>query len=136
MIMPTLVRVRKNSSSSSNAASGAGILPFITPTSMMGRGSTCPSNTAGEAAMAAWVSPVSDASPDVVARYWKANSLNPAGVMALPVATQLILQVPAEPGGVVVPPSAVAFEITTCAPTGSPNGVSVQAVTVLAVIVM
>src|SRR5439155_14341136 len=42
MIMPTLVRVRKNSSSSSIAINGAGMLPFITPTSMMGRGSTCP----------------------------------------------------------------------------------------------
>src|SRR6267143_4692697 len=43
MIMPTLVRVRKNSSSSSIAINGAGMLPFITPTSMIGRGSTCPS---------------------------------------------------------------------------------------------
>src|ERR1035438_8498899 len=43
MIMPTLLRVRKNSSSSSNAISGAGIFPFITPTSRICRGSTCPS---------------------------------------------------------------------------------------------
>src|SRR2546429_3047694 len=43
MIMPTFVSVRKNSSSSSIANNGAGILPFRTPTSMIGRGSTCPS---------------------------------------------------------------------------------------------
>ena len=43
MICPTLVRVRKNSSSSSSAISGAGILPFKTPISIIGRGSTCPS---------------------------------------------------------------------------------------------
>src|ERR1035441_10147815 len=43
MIWPTLLRVRKNSSSSSIAISGAGMLPFITPTSIIGRGSTCPS---------------------------------------------------------------------------------------------
>src|SRR6266853_501548 len=42
MIIPVLVSVRKNSSSSSNAISGAGMLPFITPTSMIWRGSTCP----------------------------------------------------------------------------------------------
>src|ERR1700688_3331034 len=42
MIMPTLVRVRKNSSSSSIAINGAGMLPFITPTSMIWRGSTWP----------------------------------------------------------------------------------------------
>ena len=39
MIMPTFVSVRKNSSSSSIAIKGAGILPFITPTSMIARGS-------------------------------------------------------------------------------------------------
>src|SRR5215472_17380780 len=44
MIMPTLVNVRKNSSSSSMAIIGAGTLPFITPTSMIWRGSTCPSS--------------------------------------------------------------------------------------------
>ena len=43
MIMPTLVSVRKNSSSSSIAIRGAGILPFMTPVSMIGRGSTWPS---------------------------------------------------------------------------------------------
>src|SRR5467141_974060 len=42
MIIPTLVSVRKNSSSSSNAISGAGMLPFMTPTSMIWRGSTWP----------------------------------------------------------------------------------------------
>src|SRR5882762_8929080 len=42
MIMPTLVSVRKNSSSSSIAIKGAGMLPFITPTSMIWRGSTWP----------------------------------------------------------------------------------------------
>jgi hypothetical protein len=47
MIMPTLVSVRNISSSSSNATSGAGMLPFITPISMMGRGSTWPSSTGG-----------------------------------------------------------------------------------------
>src|ERR1700686_1342709 len=43
MIMPTFERVRKYSSSSSIAIKGAGILPFITPTSSIWRGSTCPS---------------------------------------------------------------------------------------------
>src|SRR5579864_8917668 len=137
MIMPTLVRVRKNSSSSSNAARGAGILPFITPTSMMGRGSTCPSRVGGEAAVAARSFPVSDASPDLLSTYWKAYSLKPSGVIAVPLATQLIVQVGlavvfAYPGGVGVCPSATAFEITTGAPTGRPKGASVQAVTVKA----
>src|SRR5258708_37737635 len=44
MIMPTLLSVRKNSSSSSIAISGAGILPFMTPMSMICRGSTWPSS--------------------------------------------------------------------------------------------
>jgi len=44
MIWPTLVSVRKNSSSSSIAISGAGWLAFITPTSMIARGSTWPVN--------------------------------------------------------------------------------------------
>src|SRR5580692_10278978 len=39
MIIPTLVNVRKNSSSSSNAISGAGMLPFITPVFMIAAGS-------------------------------------------------------------------------------------------------
>src|SRR5258708_36216780 len=91
--MPTLVRVRKNSSSSSNAIRGAGILPFITPTSMMGRGSTCPSIVGGEEAEAARSFPVSAASPAVVSTYWNAYWLNPSGAKALPVATQLIVQV-------------------------------------------
>src|ERR1700694_1099390 len=43
MIMPTLVRVRNISSSSSKATNGAGILPFITPMSKIWRGSTWPS---------------------------------------------------------------------------------------------
>src|SRR6266853_4099862 len=43
MIMPTLVRVRNISSSSSNATNGAGMLPFITPTSSIWRASTWPS---------------------------------------------------------------------------------------------
>src|ERR1700730_17907915 len=42
MIMATIESVRKNASSSSNAISGAGMLPFITPTSMVWRGSTWP----------------------------------------------------------------------------------------------
>src|ERR1700730_3988912 len=42
MIMPTLERVRKNSSSSSIAIMGAGIFPFMTPISMILRGSTWP----------------------------------------------------------------------------------------------
>src|ERR1700741_2047073 len=135
MIMPTLVRVRKNSLSSSNANNGAGILPFITPTSMIWRGSTCPSIVGGEAAVAARSLPVSEARPEVLSTYWKAYSLNPSGVMAVPVATQLIVHVGlavvfAYPGGVGVGPSATAFEITTGAPTASPKGASVQAVTV------
>ena len=50
--MPTLLRVRKYSSSSSIAISGAGILPFITPTSMSWRVSTCPSILGRAAAVA------------------------------------------------------------------------------------
>jgi hypothetical protein len=39
MIIPTLVSVRKNSSSSSNAISGPGMLPFIVPVFMIAAGS-------------------------------------------------------------------------------------------------
>src|SRR6266446_1065564 len=44
MIIPTLVRVRNISSSSSNATNGAGMLPFMTPMSSICRGSTCPAS--------------------------------------------------------------------------------------------
>src|SRR5579863_5008186 len=129
MIMPTLVRVRKNSSSSSNANKGPGILPFIGPMSMIWRGSTCPSSAEVEEAVAARSFPVSDANPVVRAVYWKGYSATPSGLMPDVVDTQVSVHVPAYPGGVEVPPSAVALVITTCCPTGMPNGASVQQVT-------
>ena len=71
MIMPTLVSVRKNSSSSSIAISGAGMFPFITPTSMICRGSTWPSMPGADEAVASGDS-LTAASPVVVLVYWKA----------------------------------------------------------------
>src|SRR5215469_3405206 len=131
MIIPTLVSVRKNSSSSSNAASGAGMLPFITPTSMMGRGSTLPSSTGGLVAVGPTNAVCAPCPAAAASVYWKANWLDPDGDTTL-LSKQVTAKVPRNCVGIgVVPTIGVggvtpgwfgAWLIVTDWPTGMPSG--------------
>ena len=121
--------MRNISSSSSKATSGAGMLPFITPMSMMGRGSTWPSSAGGVDAVGP-TNAVCAPNPAAAASvYWKANWVDPSGEMTL-LSTQVTMKVPTKPVGIgvvpmiglVVPGIGGAWLIITCAPTGMPSG--------------